>query len=76
MPGAKRASLFCCSCQYATAGVTALSRGIMTKRQYKVLVITSIEVEALDAAEAIEKAYESFDSVKIDDFEFQVEEWD
>lgn len=48
----------------------------MTKRQYKVLVITSIEVEALDTTEAIEKAYESFDSVKIDDFEFQVEEWD
>ena len=48
----------------------------MTKRQYKVLVITSIEVEALDTAEAIEKAYESFDSVEIDDFEFQVEEWD
>jgi len=48
----------------------------MPKRQYKVLVITSIEVEALDTAEAIEKAYESFDSVKLDDFEFQVEEWD
>lgn len=48
----------------------------MTKRQYKVLVITSIKVEALDTAKAIEKAYESFDSVKIDDFEFQVEEWD
>ena len=48
----------------------------MPKRQYKVLVITSIEVEALDTAEAIEKAYKSFDDVKIDDFEFQVEEWD
>jgi nicotinate-nucleotide pyrophosphorylase len=48
----------------------------MPKRQYKVLVITSIEVEALDTAEAIEKAYKGFDNVKIDDFEFQVEEWD
>jgi flavin-binding protein dodecin len=48
----------------------------MPKRQYKVLVITGIEVEALDTSEAIEKAYKSFDNVKIDDFEFQVEEWD
>lgn len=48
----------------------------MSERQYKVLVVTSVEVEAENAEEALGKAHENFDKIKLDDFEFQVEEWD
>ena len=52
MPGAKHASLFCRSCQYATAGVTALSKGARLVK-YTVSVGNSEVVEASSKKEAV-----------------------
>jgi hypothetical protein len=46
-------------------------------RQYKVLIIKTLVVEATGEEDAIEKAYEAMsDDKKIEEFEFQTEEWD
>ena len=46
-------------------------------RQYKVLIIKTLVVEATGEEDAIEKAYEAMsDNTQVEDFEFQTEEWD
>jgi ribosomal protein L20A (L18A) len=46
-------------------------------RQYKVLIIKTVEVEATSEEDAREKAYQAMsDNKQIEDFEFQTEEWD
>lgn len=46
-------------------------------RQYKVLIIKTLVVEATGEEDAIEKAYEAMsDNKQVEDFEFQTEEWD
>ena len=77
MPGAKHASLFCRSCQYATAGVTALSKGARLVK-YTVSVWDSGVVEASSKKEAVKIIKQQLKDRDITrrDFEFQVEEWD
>jgi hypothetical protein len=46
-------------------------------RQYKVLIIKTILVEATGEEDAREKAYQAMSENKqIEEFEFQTEEWD
>ena len=46
-------------------------------RQYKVLIIKTVEVEATGEKDACQKAYEAMcDNQQVEQFEFQTEEWD
>ena len=45
------------------------------EQEYKVLLISSVEVDAINEQDAIEQAYHNFYDIKTDDFEIQVEQW-
>ena len=71
MLSAKHRALFSCSCQYATAGVTALSKGARLVK-YTVSVWNSEFVEASSKKEAVEIVKQQFKDRDITrrDFEF------